>query len=54
MYYPTLEDFREAAKLGNTVPVYRSILADMETPVSAFYKLMPDKLRVLIGECGRW
>ena len=48
MYYPTLEDFREAAKLGNTVPVYRSILADMETPVSAFYKLMPDNYTFLL------
>ena len=48
MYYPTLEDFREAAKLGNTIPVYRSILADMETPVSAFYKLMPDNYAFLL------
>ena len=48
MYYPTLEDFREAAKAGNTIPVYRSILADMETPVSAFYKLMPDNYAFLL------
>ncbi len=48
MYYPMLEDFREAAKLGNTIPVYRSIMADMETPVSAFYKLMPDNYAFLL------
>ena len=48
MYYPTLEEFREKAKLGNTVPVYRPILADMETPVSAFYKLMPDNYAFLL------
>ena len=48
MYYPTLEDFREAAKSGNTIPIYRSILADMETPVSAFYKLMPDNYAFLL------
>ncbi len=48
MYYPTLEDFREAAKSGNTIPVYRSIMADMETPVSAFYKLMPDNYAFLL------
>ena len=48
MYYPTLEDFREAAKSGNTIPVYRSILGDMETPVSAFYKLMPDNYAFLL------
>ena len=48
MYYPTLEDFKEKAKLGNTVPVYRPILADMETPVSAFYKLMPNNYAFLL------
>ena len=48
MYYPTLEDFREASKLGNTIPVYRSILADMETPVSAFYKLKSDNYAFLL------
>ena len=48
MYYPTLEEFQEKAKSGNTIPVYRSILADMETPVSAFYKLMPDNYAFLL------
>ncbi len=48
MYYPTLEEFHEKAKLGNTIPVYRPILADMETPVSAFYKLMPDNYAFLL------
>ena len=42
MYYPTLAEFQEKAKSGNTIPVYRTVLADMETPVSVFYKLMPD------------
>ena len=48
MYYPTLAEFREKAELGNTIPVYRPILADMETPVSAFYKLMPDTYAFLL------
>ena len=48
MYYPTLEEFRDKAKEGNTIPVYRPILADMETPVSAFYKLMPDNFAFLL------
>ncbi len=39
MYYPSLNEFREKAKLGNLIPVYKEILADMETPVSAFYKI---------------
>lgn len=48
MYYPTLQEFQVKAKQGNTIPVYRSILADMETPVSAFYKLMPDDFAFLL------
>jgi len=39
MYYPSLDEFRQKAKEGNLIPVYKEILADMETPVSAFYKI---------------
>lgn len=39
MFYPNLEDFKEKAKEGNLIPVYKEILADMETPVSAFLKI---------------
>jgi anthranilate synthase component 1 len=39
MVVPTLEQFVERARRGNVVPVYAEILADMETPVSAFRKL---------------
>jgi anthranilate synthase component 1 len=39
MYYPAFEKFKEMAKEGNLIPVYREILADMETPVSALVKL---------------
>ncbi len=39
MYYPTLDQVREYAKHGNLVPVYREIVADLETPVSAFLKI---------------
>lgn len=39
MYHPNREEFRQRARLGNLVPVYREILADMETPVSAFRKI---------------
>lgn len=38
-YLPSLEDFRLKAKKGNLIPVYREILADLETPVSAFLKI---------------
>jgi len=39
MYYPTLEEVRKLGKEGNLVPVYREIVADLETPVSAFLKI---------------
>ncbi len=39
MIHPDLETFRERCRQGNLVPVWREILADMETPVSAFKKI---------------
>ena len=39
MYTPSLEEFRALARQGNLIPVARQILADMETPVSAFRKI---------------
>ncbi|HSQ78130.1 MAG TPA: anthranilate synthase component I [Nitrospirota bacterium] len=39
MFQPSLEEFKQKAKKGNLIPVYREILADMETPVSAFLKI---------------
>jgi anthranilate synthase component I len=39
MYVPTLDEFKAKASQGNLIPVYREIMADLETPVSAFLKL---------------
>ncbi len=39
MYHPTLEEFRKLKDHGNLVPVYREIVADLYTPVSAFLKV---------------
>ena len=39
MYYPSRDEFLNLARQGNLIPVYREILADMETPVSAFCKI---------------
>ncbi len=39
MYAPNYKTFEELAKQGNLVPLYREILADVETPVSVFMKL---------------
>ncbi len=38
-YYPTLEQVRSLANQGNLCPVYRTINADLETPVSAYLKV---------------
>lgn len=42
MYYPSKQDFIRYSKAGNLVPVFREIVADMETPVSAFKKIEGD------------
>jgi anthranilate synthase component 1 len=39
VYHPDRKEFGQRAKAGNLVSVYREILADMETPVSAFKKI---------------
>ena len=39
MLYPNFREFSKKAKEGNLIPVYREILADLETPLSAFLKL---------------
>jgi anthranilate synthase component 1 len=39
MLYPDLENFKTFSTKGNLIPVYREILADTETPVSAALKL---------------
>ena len=39
MYHPTLEEVKAQADQGNLIPVYRSINADLETPVSAYLKV---------------
>jgi anthranilate synthase component 1 len=39
MYSPTLEEFEQLATRGNLIPVARRILADTETPLSAYRKI---------------
>ncbi|NWF53479.1 MAG: anthranilate synthase component I [Syntrophaceae bacterium] len=39
MYHPSFAEFQELAQKGNLVPVYREILADEETPVTALMKI---------------
>jgi anthranilate synthase component I len=39
MYQPSFAEFEKLAQKGNLIPVYREILADVETPVSVLMKL---------------
>src|SRR5215510_10815348 len=39
MYSPTLEEFVKLAAQGNLIPVSRRLLADFETPLSAYRKI---------------
>jgi anthranilate synthase component 1 len=39
MFYPSREGFLEASSRGNLIPVYRELLADGDTPVSAYAAL---------------
>ncbi len=37
--HPSKEEFLELSRKGNVVPVYADLMADFETPVSAYAKL---------------
>ncbi|ELS02345.1 anthranilate/para-aminobenzoate synthase component I [Xenococcus sp. PCC 7305] len=39
MIFPSFEQFSELANQGNFIPVYQELAADLETPVSAWYKV---------------
>ena len=39
MYYPDLAEFKRQAEKATVIPIYRELLADLETPVSAFRKI---------------
>src|SRR5580704_1909047 len=39
MYSPTPDEFLKLAAQGNVIPVTRRLLADLETPLSAYHKI---------------
>jgi anthranilate synthase component 1 len=47
-YFPTLDDVKRMAGQGNAVPVYREVIADLETPVSAYLKVARGKHSFLL------
>ncbi len=55
-YSPTLEEVRARRSEGNLVPIYREIVADLETPVSSFLKISRGGRGFLLEsvEGGQW
>lgn len=45
---PSYDEFKVLTQVGNLVPIYAEILADMETPVSAFKKIDDGNLAFLL------
>ena len=39
MFFPSEKEFLKLSKKGNLIPVYKEVLGDLDTPVSAYYKL---------------
>jgi len=48
MYYPTLDEVCQLKQYGNLVPVCYEIMADLETPVSAYLKVAHDNYSFLL------
>jgi anthranilate synthase component 1 len=48
MFFPAIDAFRQLASRGNLIPVYREIMADMDTPVTAFKKLDDGRFSFLL------
>lgn len=43
MIFPDFSAFSNLVHQGNFIPVYRELVADLETPVSAWYKVCADQ-----------
>lgn len=50
MVKPDLKKFKELSRVGNLIPVYREILADMDTPLSVLMKLSPNGKNTFLME----
>jgi anthranilate synthase component 1 len=48
VFYPSKEEFVELAEEGNVIPVYKEMLADFATPLSAFRRIDEEKFSYLL------
>ncbi|MCK5579767.1 MAG: anthranilate synthase component I [Candidatus Omnitrophica bacterium] len=42
MMTPSIQEFLQLSKKGNLIPVYKEVLGDLDTPVSAYFKIASD------------
>ena len=47
---PSLDEIKKLQSQGNVIPVYKSVIADFLTPVSAFLKLEKDRSHAFLLE----
>ncbi|MCH8978278.1 MAG: anthranilate synthase component I [Armatimonadetes bacterium] len=47
---PSRDEYLKQAELGGPIPIYRDVLADMETPLSAYWKLAHDETHSFLLE----
>lgn len=48
MISPSFTEFKKKLKKGNLIPVWQEVLADFDTPVSAFKKIESGKYSFLL------
>ena len=53
MYHPNLNEAKRLCSQGNTIPVYRELPADLETPVSVYLKLRGESPSFLLESVER-
>jgi len=53
MYFPSKKEFIELSRQGNIIPVYREMLTDFDTPISAFAKISDGGFSYLLESVER-
>jgi anthranilate synthase component 1 len=48
MYHPTLDEVKQLAGRGNLIAIHREVMADLETPVSAYLKVARGRYSFLL------
>jgi len=49
-FYPSIQEFKQGARQWDLIPVYAEIIADLETPVTAFSKIVRNSSHAFLFE----